>query len=142
MKADFRVGLPIYTGEINAEKLDGWFDALETYFLVNQCTVLQKVDPASLKLQGPELTWWKFTRSKNPNIAWVDFKRQLQKQFYPMGFLHQRWVKWYNLKQKEGQSVQAYTAEFHNLALLLEVDLDSYPNFEKYSAGLAKYIQR
>lgn len=66
----------------------------------------------------------------------------LRKQFYPVGFFRERWYKWFNLRQRVDQSVQEYTTEFQNQAMVLEITLEKYATFMKYISELQEYIQK
>ncbi|CAL2256726.1 unnamed protein product [Prunus armeniaca] len=113
LKIDFKVDIPIYKGDVDPEKLDNWIDTLETYF--------------TRRYDVSELTW------KN-------FNKLLRKQFYPVGYEDERWYKWQHFRQRFGQLVQEYTTEFHNQAMDLDIDIDDYDVFMKYTGGLADYI--
>ena len=56
--------------------------------------------------------------------------------------MEERWHKWHNLRQKTNQSVQDYTTEFQNQAMVLDISLKEYSVFMKYEAGLNEYLQR
>jgi hypothetical protein len=59
LKLDVKFELPIYDGEVNAEKLDNWVRQMEVY-----CSVQQIKDEATqiklktLRLAGTTLIWW------------------------------------------------------------------------------------
>ncbi|MEX5618406.1 hypothetical protein ABFV55_27385, partial [Pseudomonas syringae] len=71
-----------------------------------------------------------------------EFKRVLRVTFYPVGYLEERWFKWYSLKQQYNQSVQEYTSDFRNQALVLDLRLDDFAIYMKYVSGLAEYIRK
>ncbi|TXG50795.1 hypothetical protein EZV62_023319 [Acer yangbiense] len=144
LKVDFKVDIPVYDGIINAEKLDRWIDRLEIYYTVNKYSKSQKIKFASLKLSSHALTWWKSYRKRHnvSDLTWKKFKILLRKQFYPIGYVEERWYKWQHLKQKMGQAVQEYITEFHNQALVLDIDVDDYDVFMKYIGGLAEFIRK
>lgn len=50
LKIDFNVDIPVYRGDVDAEKLDSWIDTLETYFTVDKYSNSQKIKFANLKL--------------------------------------------------------------------------------------------
>ena len=59
LKLDVKFELPIYDGEVNAEKLDNWIRQMEAY-----CSVQQIKDEATqiklayLRLEDTALIWW------------------------------------------------------------------------------------
>ncbi|CAL9019205.1 unnamed protein product [Prunus brigantina] len=75
-------------------------------------------------------------------LTWKNFKKLLRKQFYPVGYEDERWYKWQHFRQRFGQPVQEYTTEFHNQAMVLDIDVDDYDVFMKYTGGLADYIRK
>ncbi|XP_026399975.1 uncharacterized protein LOC113295860 [Papaver somniferum] len=133
-----------YNGVMEDEKLDGWLDKLETYFTVHQLVESQKISFASLKLSNHASTWWKAYKKRyvTENMTWHQFKNLMRKHFYPVGYLDERWYKWQHLRQRYQQSVQDYTTEFYNQALVLDVDITSDETFRKYNGGLVDYIRR
>ena len=105
----------------------------------------QKITFAVLKLSKHALVWWKaFRRQKRHRgaLSWKEFKAAIRKKFYPVGYLEERWFKWYSLKQVYNQSMQEYTSEFSNQGMALDVDLDDYTIYMKYIAGLHEYIRK
>ena len=75
-------------------------------------------------------------------MSWNKFKELLRKQFYPVGFLEERWYKWYGLRQRVNQTVQEYTTEFQQQAMVLNIMTEEYSVFIKYMAGLSDYIRK
>ncbi|CAL2244416.1 unnamed protein product [Prunus armeniaca] len=144
LKIDFKVDIPIYKGDVDPEKLDNWIDTLETYFTLYKYSNVQKIKFASLKLSSHALTWWKsYQRQYDVSeLTWKNFKKLLRKQFYPVGYEDERWYKWQHFRQRFGQPVQEYTTEFHNQAMVLDIDVDDYDVFMKYTGGLADYIRK
>ncbi|KAM1507545.1 hypothetical protein TB2_016611 [Malus domestica] len=144
LNIDFKVNIPIYKGDIDPEKLDNWIDVLETYYTVYKYSNAQKIKFASLKLSSHALTWWtSYQRRYNvSDLTWKNFKILLRKQFYPVGYEEEKWYKWQHYKQRFGQTIQEYTTEFHNQAMVLDIDIDDYDVFMKYTGVLADYIRR
>ncbi|CAL8994908.1 unnamed protein product [Prunus brigantina] len=132
------------SGDVDPEKLDNWIDTLETYFTVYKYSNVQKIKFASLKLSSHALTWWKSYQRRYDvsKLTWKNFKKLLRKQFYPVGYEDERWYKWQHFRQRFGQPVQEYTTEFHNQAMVLDIDVDDYDVFMKYTGGLADYIRK
>ncbi|MCY6488177.1 hypothetical protein, partial [Actinobacillus pleuropneumoniae] len=51
--------LPIYDGELNAEKLDNWIRQIDVYSRVQSIdSDKSKIQLASLRLGGTALVWW------------------------------------------------------------------------------------
>lgn len=144
LRIDFKVEIPVYDGRVDVERLDDWVERLETYFALYGYTSKEKITFATLKLSSHALTWWKsYKRNSNEEVvSWEKFKELLRKQFYPVGFLEERWSKWFNLRQEFNQSVQDYTTEFQNQAMVLEISLEEYPVYMKYVAGLNDYVRK
>ncbi|XP_026451466.1 uncharacterized protein LOC113351745 [Papaver somniferum] len=144
LKVEFKLEIYDYDGVVEAEKLDGWLDKLETYFTVHQLVESQKISFASLKFSNHASTWWKAYKKRydTEHMTWQQFKELMKKHFYPMGYLDERWYKWQHLRQRYQQSVQDYTTKFYNQALALDVDITSDETFRKYKGGIVDYIRR
>jgi hypothetical protein len=93
IKLDVKFQLPMYDGEVNAERLDNWVRQMEVY-----CSVQQIKDEAtqikmeSLRLVGTSLIWW-LSKLKNGmkqvgNVfpSWKSFISALRKKLYPLGY--------------------------------------------------------
>ncbi len=59
IKLDVKFDLPIYDGELNAEKLDNWIRQIDVYCGVQSIdSDKSKIQLASLCLGGTTLVWW------------------------------------------------------------------------------------
>ena len=59
IKLDVKFDLPIYDGELNAEKLDNWTRQIDVYCRVyNINSERIKIHLSSLRLGGTALVWW------------------------------------------------------------------------------------
>jgi hypothetical protein len=93
LKIDLKFELPMYDGEVNAERLDNWVRQMEVYCSVqkikNEAT---QIKLASLRLAGTSVIWWQSKlqngtqRVDNVIPSWKDFIFVLRKQFYPLGY--------------------------------------------------------
>ena len=93
LKLDVKFELPLYDGEVNAERLDNWVRQMEVYYSVQKIKdEATQIKLASLRLVGTALIWW---QSKLQNGAqqvgnvfpsWKSFISALRKQFYPLGY--------------------------------------------------------
>jgi hypothetical protein len=108
LKLDVKFEIPIYDGEVNAEKLDNWIRQMEVY-----CSVQQIKDDATqiklacLRLAGTTLILW---QSKLQNgtqqvgkvfPSWKSFIYALRKQFYPLGYKEKALIEWQSLKRRK-----------------------------------------
>ena len=73
--------------------------------------------------------------------SWHDFISSLRKQFYPLGYKEKALIEWKSLKLRKGQSVQEYTDEFCNMALMLNIPLHTQETLMKYIGGFPTYIR-
>jgi len=140
--------LPIYDGELNAEKLDNWIRQIDVYCRVqNIDSDKSKIQLASLRLGGTALVWWEGRtqadmRKHGKTISvWSEFVTAIKKQFYPLAYMQQAMMSWQTLRQLKGQSVQGYTQEFRKRALMLDISLDSPETLLKYIGGLHNYMR-
>ena len=59
IKLDVKFDLPIYDGDLNAEKFDNWIRQLDVYCRVQNIDSDKiKIQLASLRLGGTALVWW------------------------------------------------------------------------------------
>jgi hypothetical protein len=135
LKLDIKFELPIYNGEVNAEKLDNWIRQIEVYSRIQKIQDDEtKIQLASLILDGSTLIWWESKTQeeikKNGKIflSWNDFIIAIKKQFYPLAYKQKASMEWKNFRQAKGQNVQSFTQEFRRRALVLGVDLSSQGN--------------
>jgi hypothetical protein len=103
------------------------------------------VQLASLRLEGTTLIWWErklqdISKCSNILSSWSEFKSEIRKQFYPLGYLHKAMMQWKNLRQGKGQTIQSFTEEFRKRSLALTIPLDSYETLMKYIGTLHSYI--
>ncbi|OMO77559.1 hypothetical protein COLO4_25093 [Corchorus olitorius] len=66
-KMEVRIEIPIYDGELNPEKLNGWIKQLEVYFSTKPYTNQQRISFARLRLGNHAVTWWE---SYNSGLVW------------------------------------------------------------------------
>jgi hypothetical protein len=60
LKLDVKFKLPLYDGEVNAERLENWVRQMEVYCSVQQIKdEATQIKLASLRLPGTTLIWWK-----------------------------------------------------------------------------------
>jgi hypothetical protein len=59
LKLDVKFELPVYNGEVNAEKLHNWVRQMEVYCSVQKINdEATKIKLTSLRLAGTSLIWW------------------------------------------------------------------------------------
>jgi hypothetical protein len=148
LKLDVKFELPIYDGEVNAEKLDNWIRQMEVYCSVQQIKdEATQIKLASLRLAGTTLIWWQSKLQKgtqnvgNVFPSWKDFISALRKQFYPLGYKEKAIIEWQSLKLRKGQTVQEYTDGFRKMALMLDIPLQTQETLMKYIGGLPAHIR-
>jgi hypothetical protein len=148
LKLDIKFELPIYNGEVNAEKLDNWIHQIEVYYRIQKIQDDEtKVHLASLRLDSATLIWWESKTQEDMKkhgkilISWNDFIVAIKKQFYPLAYKQKATMEWKNFRQAKGQSVQSFTREFRRRDLVLGVDLSSQETFFKYIGALHSYLR-
>jgi hypothetical protein len=148
LKLDVKFELPIYDGEVNAEKLDNWIRQMEVYCSVQQIKdEATQIKLASLRLAGTTLIWWQSKlqngtqRVGNVFPSWKIFISALRKQFYPLGYKEKALIEWQSLKLRKGQTVQEYTDGFRKMALMLDIPLQTQETLMKYIGGLPAHIR-
>jgi hypothetical protein len=148
LKLDVKLELPIYDGEVNADKLDNWIRQMEVYCSVQQIKEeVTQIQLASLRLAGTALIWWQSKLQKgtqnvgNVFPSWKDFISALRKQFYPLGYKEKAIIEWQSLKLRKGQTVQEYTDGFRKMALMLDIPLQTQETLMKYIGGFPVHIR-
>ena len=102
-KLDVKFELPIYNGDLDAEKLDNWIKQLEVY-----CRV-KGINDDPLRMSGMALTWWESKIQQDLRMngkiisLWNEFIEVLRKQFYPLGHIQQL-TGWQMFRQAKGQT--------------------------------------
>jgi hypothetical protein len=148
LKLDIKFELPIYNGEVNAEKLDNWIRQIEVYCRIQKIQDDEtKIHLASLRLDSAALIWWESKtqedmRKHGKNLtSWNDFIVAIKRQFYPFAYKQKATMDWKNFRQAKGQNVQSFTQEFRRRALVLGVDLSSQETLLKYIGALHSYLR-
>jgi hypothetical protein len=148
LKLDVKFELPMYDGEVNAERLDNWVRQMEVYCSVQQIKdEATQIKLASLRLAGTTLIWWQRKLQNgtqqvgNVFPSWQVFVSALRKQFYPLGYKEKALIEWKGLKLRKGQTVQEYIDEFRKMALMLDIPLHTQETLMKYIGGLPAHIR-
>jgi hypothetical protein len=88
LKLDIKFELPIYNGEVNAEKLDNWIRQIEVYSRIQKIQDDEtKIQLASLRLDGSALIWWEsktqeeIKKNGKISLSWNDFIIAIKKNF-------------------------------------------------------------
>jgi hypothetical protein len=122
LKLDVKFDLPMYDGEVNAERIDNWVRHMEFYCSVEQINdEVTQIKLASLCLAGTTLIWWQSKLQHgtqqvgNVFPSWKDFFFALRKKFYPLGYKEKALIEWKSFKLRKGQMVQEYKDEFLNI---------------------------
>ncbi|KAL3534230.1 hypothetical protein ACH5RR_002691 [Cinchona calisaya] len=124
-KVEAKVDILVYDGVVEPEKLDSWLDQLETYFNFQCFSNAQNIAYTPLKMRGHAKAWWKALGSSEEieDLTWNQFKHLVRKEFYPMGYLEDRWNQWHRFRQRREKTVQDSTTEFRRQPLTLGVSL-------------------
>ena len=85
LNLDIKFELPIYNGELNAEKLDNWIRQIEVYCRIQKFTNDSiKIQLDSLRLGGTSLIWWErisqedISTKGNIISSWYEFTSTLK----------------------------------------------------------------
>jgi hypothetical protein len=148
LKLDVKFELPMYDGEVNAERLDNWVRQMEVYCSVKKIKdEATQIKLASLRLASTTLIWWQSKLQNgtqqvgNVFPSWKVFVSALRNQFYPLGYKEKALIEWKGLKLRKGQIVQEYTDEFRKMALMLDIPLHTQETLMKYIGGLPAHIR-
>jgi hypothetical protein len=92
LKLDVKFELPIYDGEVNAEKIDNWIRQMEVYCSVQQIKdEATQIKLASLRLAGTTLIWWQSKLQKGTQ-NWVMYFHHGKISFLHLGKNSMLWV--------------------------------------------------
>jgi hypothetical protein len=148
LKLDVKFELPIYDGELNAEKLDNWIKQIEVYCRVQKIMDdTAKIQLATLRLGGTTLIWWEsktqvdLIQQGKVISSWDEFTVAIRKQFYPLAYVQTAIMEWKHLRQGKGKNVQVYTHEFKKKALSLGISLYTRETLLKYIGGMHSYLR-
>jgi hypothetical protein len=148
LKIDVKFELPMYDGEVNAERLDSWVRNMEVYCSVQQIKdEATHVKLASLRIAGTTLILWQNKLQNgtqqvgNVFPSWKSFISTIRKKLYPLGYKEKYLIEWKALKIRKEQTVQEYTDGFCKMALMLDIPLHTQETLMKYIGGLPAHIQ-
>jgi hypothetical protein len=148
LNLDIKFELPMYNGEVNAEKLDNWIRQIEVYCRIQKIQDDEtKIQLASLRLDSAALIWWESKTQEDMKkhgkilTSWNDFIVAIKRQFYPLAYMQKYTMDWQNFRQAKGQNVQSFPQEFRRRALVLGVDLSSQETLLKYIGALHGYLR-
>lgn len=86
LKLDVKFELPMFNGEVNAEKLDNWIRQLEVYLRIqNMHDDATKIQLASLRMDGAALVWWEAKTKEEikkfgkVTLTWPEFLLAIKK---------------------------------------------------------------
>ena len=97
---------------------------------------------ARLKMGRKALLWWEsFYRIRNQRgkaqvTSWNEFKRELRKNFYPLGYEDHLFLKWHHLKQGQGKSVEDFYEEYRDYIIQLDIQDPMNKLIFKFVGGL------
>ncbi|OMO87157.1 hypothetical protein CCACVL1_09231, partial [Corchorus capsularis] len=103
-KMEVRIEIPIYDGELDPEKLNGWIKQLEVYFSTKSYTDQQKISFSRLRLGNHAVTWWESfisgleAEGMAPIQTWQEFTAAIKNQFYHLGYEEELKGKWQFLR--------------------------------------------
>jgi len=93
-----KVNIKSYQGEINALKLNHWFQHLEVYFSIHHINKGKNISFSRLNLESHVLTWWEIhieiirLEGNPPVTKWEDFKTLIMYTFYSIGYVEDQWI--------------------------------------------------
>ena len=148
LKLDINFELPMYNGEVNAEKLDNWIRQIEVYCRIQRIEDDEtKIQLSSLRLDSETLIRWEAKTQEDMNkhgkilSSWNDFIVAIKKQFYPLAYMQKVVMDWKKFRQAKGKIVQSYTQEFRKRSLIFGIDLSSQETLLTYIGGLNIYLR-
>jgi hypothetical protein len=148
LKIDIKFELPMYNGEVNAEKLDNWIRYIEVYCRIQRIQDDEtKIQLSSLRLESATLIWWEDKTQQDMKkhgkvlSSWNDFIFAIKRKFYPLAYMHKAIMDWKNYRQAKGKNVQSYTEEFRRRDFILGIDLSSQETLLKYIGRLHRYLR-
>jgi hypothetical protein len=147
LKLDVKFKLPMYDGEVNAERLENWVRQMEFYCSVQQIKdEATQIKLASLRLASTTLIWWQSKlqngtqQVSNVFPSWKSFIYSLRNQFYPLGYKEKSLIEWKSRKLRKGQTVQEYADRFCKMTLMLDIPLHTQETLMNYIGGLLVHI--
>ena len=109
LKLDIKFELPMYNGEVNAERVNNWIRQLEVYFRIQKLHEDDiNIQLASLRLEGATLVWWEAKTQEEMrihgkiSISWVEFISSIKRQFYPLAYMKKAIMIWKIFRQLKG----------------------------------------
>jgi hypothetical protein len=116
LKLDIKFELPMYNGEVNAEKLDNQIHQIEVYCRIQIIKDDEtKIQLSSCRLKSETLIWWEAKTQEEMKkhgkflSSWIDFIVALKRKFYALEYMQEAIMDWKKFRQAKGKSVQSYT---------------------------------
>ncbi|GJT69671.1 putative reverse transcriptase domain-containing protein [Tanacetum coccineum] len=134
-------GLGWISGSCVGVLLDPWFERMETYSRISNCTVENQVKFATCTLLGTALTWWNsHARTVTNDVAyamtWSDLKKMMTTKYCPRNEIKKIEAELWNLKV-QGTDVVAYNQRFQELLMLSDrCSLKKQTKIERYVGGM------
>jgi hypothetical protein len=75
-----------------------------------------------------------------PITRWEDFKILIKSQFYLIGYVEEKWIRWHYFRKNQGKSVQEYITNFRNMAIMMGISPKSLDVLLKYLGGLHGHL--
>jgi hypothetical protein len=101
LNIDIKFELPMYNGEVNAERLDNWIRQIEVYCRIQKIQDDEtKIQLASLRLDSETLIWWESKTQEDMKkhgkilTSWNDFIVAIKRQFYPLAYMKKATMDW------------------------------------------------
>jgi hypothetical protein len=108
LQLDVKFELPMYDGELIAERIDNWGIHMDVYCSVQQIKdEATQIKLASLRLASTTLIWWQIKLQNgtqqvgNVFQSWQVFVSALKNQFYPLGYKEKALIEWQGLKLRK-----------------------------------------
>lgn len=72
-----RLEMPVFEGS----NLEGWVFRAERFFTINRLSELQKLEAASISMDGKALAWFQWENGRQPTCSWSKLKLNLLDRF-------------------------------------------------------------
>jgi len=137
---------PEFSGDKSPDELETWVFRMEGYFAVlGAVPEPQKVLLGGLMLKGQAALWWREVTSRpeaDRPQTWEAFIIEMKRMFLPLDRTRLAWEKLSRAKQRDRDSVTAYTSYMRSIFFALPNNhVTEQHKVEAYTRGLQPYLR-
>ena len=139
---------PSFSGSSDPLVAEQWISTTEKIFSVLQCSEHDKVILAVYPLEDDADQWWNLIKNTRPrdeieSMEWDEFKNLFLSKYFPRILRKKMEKEFFELKQKDDESVGIYEANFTRLARYASgIIIQPESKVDRFFSGLKPSLRR